>query len=152
MPANLDTSPPTSAAAQAARPLNRGERRARAAKAKSSLHSHRHLRLTRRGPRRGRHCWKQLRATFAILAIGAVCGMTADAAESSRAVTREFQREHPCPATGLQCGACPGWIKDHVIALACGGPDSPDNMQWQTPMRKRKTCRNGHARTTIIRP
>jgi hypothetical protein len=26
----------------------------------------------------------------------------------SRAVAREFQREHPCPSTGLTSGACPG--------------------------------------------
>jgi hypothetical protein len=25
----------------------------------------------------------------------------------SREVTREFQREHPCPSTGLTTGACP---------------------------------------------
>jgi hypothetical protein len=38
-----------------------------------------------------------------------------------------FQRIDPCPATG-----CPGYVKDHVIPLACGGPDAPSNMQWQT--------------------
>jgi hypothetical protein len=50
----------------------------------------------------------------------------------SREVTREFQREHPCPSTGLTTGACPGYRKDHVKALACGGPDAVSNMQWQT--------------------
>ncbi len=50
----------------------------------------------------------------------------------SRAVTREFQREHPCPSTGSTSGACPGFVKDHVIPLKRGGPDSPSNMQWQT--------------------
>ena len=49
----------------------------------------------------------------------------------SREVTREFQRQHPCPATGKTTGACPGWRKDHVWPLACGGSDSVDNMQWQ---------------------
>jgi len=42
----------------------------------------------------------------------------------SRAVTREFQREHPCPSTGRTSGACPGYRKDHVVPLACGGPDA----------------------------
>jgi hypothetical protein len=50
----------------------------------------------------------------------------------SREVTREFQREHPCPSTGQTRGACPGYRKDHIKALACGGPDAVGNMQWQT--------------------
>jgi len=50
----------------------------------------------------------------------------------SREVTREFQRLHPCPSTGKRTGACPGYIKDHVKPLACGGPDSVSNLQWQT--------------------
>jgi hypothetical protein len=50
----------------------------------------------------------------------------------SSAVAREFQREHPCPSTGQTSGACPGWIKDHIRALKCGGPDDPANIQWQT--------------------
>jgi len=47
-------------------------------------------------------------------------------------VKHEFQRQHPCPSTGRTTGACPGYIKDHIRALACGGPDSVENMQWQT--------------------
>ena len=50
----------------------------------------------------------------------------------SREVTREFQREHPCPSTGKTSGACPGYQKDHINPLACGGPDAVSNMQWQT--------------------
>jgi hypothetical protein len=50
----------------------------------------------------------------------------------SREVTREFQREHPCPSTGKTSGACPGYRKDHVIPLACNGPDAVSNLQWQT--------------------
>ena len=50
----------------------------------------------------------------------------------SREVTREFQREHPCPSTGLTSGACPAYRKDHVIPLACNGPDAVSNLQWQT--------------------
>jgi hypothetical protein len=50
----------------------------------------------------------------------------------SREVTREFQREHPCPSTGRTRGACPGYRKDHIKPLACGGPDAVSNLQWQT--------------------
>lgn len=39
--------------------------------------------------------------------------------------------DNPCPATGLPTGACPGYQVDHVIPLACHGPDEMGNMQWQ---------------------
>jgi hypothetical protein len=50
----------------------------------------------------------------------------------SSAVTAAFQRANPCPSTRLPAGACPGWIKDHVVPLCAGGLDHPDNLQWQT--------------------
>jgi hypothetical protein len=43
-----------------------------------------------------------------------------------------FKYENPCPATGRNKGACPDYIIDHVIPLACGGLDEASNMQWQT--------------------
>ena len=43
-----------------------------------------------------------------------------------------FKLETPCPATGRTKGSCPGYINDHIDPLACGGGDSPENMQWQT--------------------
>jgi hypothetical protein len=48
-----------------------------------------------------------------------------------RAARAEFQRYHPCPSTGERRGRCPGFVIDHIMPLACGGPDRPDNMQWQ---------------------
>lgn len=48
----------------------------------------------------------------------------------SNTVRNQFQRLHPCPATGLKYGACPGWAKDHVIPLDCGGCDAIGNLQW----------------------
>jgi hypothetical protein len=68
---------------------------------------------------------------LAILTISITSPLAAKEQRSHWA-TAEFQREHPCPATGSTHGACPGWIKDHVLALACGGPDAPSNMQGQT--------------------
>ena len=50
----------------------------------------------------------------------------------SRAVAARFQRMHPCPSTGLRYGGCKGWVKDHKEPLACGGPDTVNNLQWQT--------------------
>lgn len=31
----------------------------------------------------------------------------------------------------------PGHVVDHIVPLACGGRDSPDNMQWQTTAEAR---------------
>ena len=50
----------------------------------------------------------------------------------SAAVKREFQLTHPCPATGLTSRRCPGYVNDHIVPLACGGPDAVSNMQWQS--------------------
>ena len=50
----------------------------------------------------------------------------------SPAAKAAFKHLHPCPATGLPHGRCPGYIIDHNIALKRGGPDTPANMQWQT--------------------
>jgi len=56
-------------------------------------------------------------------------------------------RLHPCPSTGHPTGACPGYVKDHVVPLACGGPDAVANLQWQTTSQakakdrwERKAC------------
>jgi hypothetical protein len=51
----------------------------------------------------------------------------------SRAMAREFQREFHAPRPGCRpTGPCPGYWKDHIVPLACGGPDTVANMQWQT--------------------
>ena len=73
----------------------------------------------------------KLIAFATLIAIVVVAPASADE-HRSRAVAREFQREHPCPLTGLTTGACPGYWRDHVVPLACHGPDSVENMQWQT--------------------
>jgi hypothetical protein len=73
---------------------------------------------------------------FLICTTLTVCGVipfSASASEHrSTSVKHEFQLTHPCPATGLTSGRCPGYVKDHILPLVCGGPDAPSNMQWQT--------------------
>lgn len=68
--------------------------------------------------------------------VALACLMLALPAEAhqhrSHAVLRAFQLEHPCPSTGRMYGACPGYVKDHIKALACGGADAVENLQWQT--------------------
>ena len=34
-----------------------------------------------------------------------------------------------------------GYVVDHIIPLACGGPDHPLNMQWQTAAEAKATDR-----------
>lgn len=55
-------------------------------------------------------------------------------AESNRnyKAKKAFKLFHPCPSTGRYKGSCPNYVIDHIKPLACGGADSPDNMQWQT--------------------
>src|SRR5262249_59080129 len=50
----------------------------------------------------------------------------------SSTARHEFQKAHPCPATGKTSGGCPGYVIDHVVPLKRGGADAPLNMQWQT--------------------
>lgn len=50
----------------------------------------------------------------------------------STAPKHAFEHGHPCPSTGRNTGACPGYVIDHVRPLECGGADDPLNMQWQT--------------------
>jgi hypothetical protein len=67
------------------------------------------------------------------VAICFVLAVSASAKEPrSPSVKREFQLTRPCPATGLRSGACPGYIKEHVVPLARGAPDAVSNLQWQT--------------------
>ena len=50
----------------------------------------------------------------------------------SRAAIAAFKAANPCPSTVRTYGACPGFTIDHIRALACGGVDAPENMQYQT--------------------
>jgi len=72
-----------------------------------------------------------IRALFFI----AVCALNTDANAEyarSKAALRAFIKVQACPATGEHRFPCPGYVVDHIKALACGGADSSENMQWQT--------------------
>lgn len=45
---------------------------------------------------------------------------------------REFRKTHACPATGLIQTSCKGYVVDHIVPLCAGGPDTVDNMMYQT--------------------
>jgi hypothetical protein len=38
----------------------------------------------------------------------------------SATAKHDFQKSHPCPATGKTSGACPGYVIDHVVPLKRG--------------------------------
>jgi hypothetical protein len=46
-------------------------------------------------------------------------------------VRREFQRENPCPSTGLPYGPCRAYEADHAWPLCAGGADSVANLRRQ---------------------
>lgn len=50
----------------------------------------------------------------------------------SQAAKTYFKATHPCPTNGNRHGSCPGYVSDHIKALACGDADAPRNMQWQS--------------------
>lgn len=69
--------------------------------------------------------------------------LAAEAGPRSRVVLRDFQRDHPCPATGERRGACPGFHIDHIQPLCASGRDTVDNLQWlSTPDHALKTRRD----------
>jgi 5-methylcytosine-specific restriction endonuclease McrA len=45
---------------------------------------------------------------------------------------RLFLANNPCPSTGNNKGACPGYVVDHIVPIKRGGGDNPYNMQWQS--------------------
>jgi hypothetical protein len=91
-----------------------------------------------------------LTLALCILAMSQAAGATE---HRSRWVPRAFQHTHPCPSTGLKAGKCPGWVKDHIVPLCSGGPDTVANLQWQTVAAAKvkdreewKQCRLSHSK------
>ncbi len=89
-------------------------------------------------------------ALFLFFAASALAGQRCDTCsrdnfghiKRSSSAKTEFQREHPCPATGKRRGACPGYDIDHMTPLWCGGLDTPENMQWLTKQQHMEKSRS----------
>jgi hypothetical protein len=45
------------------------------------------------------------------------------------AFKREFQLAHPCPSTGNPTGACPGYVKDHIVPHAAALSQMLENIE-----------------------
>jgi hypothetical protein len=65
----------------------------------------------------------------------------------SKKVLSDFRKTIPCPATGKTGKRCAGYVIDHIKPLCACGPDSIENLQWQTiadakakDRRERKMC------------
>ena len=61
-----------------------------------------------------------------LVLLGSVSLVESACAKRHASTRRAFMRQ-----TGYPNGRV-GYIVDHIIPLACGGPDSVQNMQWQT--------------------
>jgi hypothetical protein len=83
--------------------------------------------------------------------IGALLALVLVSSHRSPLVPREFEHQHPCPATGRGYGPCPGYIRDHIIPLCAGGPDAPENMQWQTLEQSKVKDRQERRQCAAIR-
>lgn len=73
-----------------------------------------------------------------LLLVLALLAPSAYASERSAKQVLAFKRANPCPSTGQRRGSCPGYVVDHVWPRCAGGPDQPDNMQWQTVEEAKK--------------
>jgi hypothetical protein len=119
----------------------------------------------------GQHCHKGIPCGNACISATKVCrvepgaatasGSSATTSRPSAAVDRprdehgRFIRNASARArfmrlTGYPSGR-PGYIVDHIIPLACGGPDTPENMQWQTLEEAKVKDRYERAECTVGR-
>ena len=73
---------------------------------------------------------------FALAILSCASPAAAARIHRDRHVLVAFQHSHPCPSIAKKGdgtrGACPGWQKDHLMALECGGADAVWNLHWLT--------------------
>jgi hypothetical protein len=65
-------------------------------------------------------------------------GTAGPQARPASTARENFRKANPCPSTGRASGSCPGFEMEHMNPLACGGADSPGNMQWVSSSSTRK--------------
>lgn len=96
------------------------------------------LRRTHQTNRKNMQTLQQRTASLIIGLILSACAHTEqlafkpEAKKRNPAARQAFLKANPCPATGKNTGACPGYIVDHIVPIKRGGGDHPYNMQWQT--------------------
>jgi hypothetical protein len=76
--------------------------------------------------------WKKWKLAIVFIAAFSLSTAWGGEYHRSKKALRAFVHQQACPATGLHKLPCPGYVIDHIKALACGGADDPSNMQWQT--------------------
>jgi hypothetical protein len=86
--------------------------------------THRYSTRTRSAPRA--HAYTQRITRRSYTATAGVARDSHGRIRRSESAKRAFLRQ-----TGYPRGR-PGYVVDHIRALACGGSDAPSNMQWQT--------------------
>lgn len=74
----------------------------------------------------------KIQRAIALIALLALSTWASAGYLRSKQALRIFATQQACPSTGEHRLPCPGYIIDHIKALACGGADDPANMQWQT--------------------
>lgn len=67
-----------------------------------------------------------------LLLVALLCFNASAKTHRSTTTRHAFVKQQACPATDRHRLPCPGYIIDHITPLACGGQDTPANMQWQT--------------------
>jgi len=74
---------------------------------------------------------KTPKTTTAKKTSGSASSSSAERDEKGRIQRSDAARHAFARQTGYPNGR-PGYVIDHIIPLACGGSDTPGNMQWQT--------------------
>jgi hypothetical protein len=69
--------------------------------------------------------------TFTLITCPVVVGVEKQTKRDPHQVVL-FKEKNACPSTKkLGNHPCPGWIVNHIKPLACNGPDTPENMEWE---------------------
>lgn len=83
-----------------------------------------------------------MKAAWFMAFVLALSGAALAETPRSKETPVQFMRLHPCPGgpdKGHTRGACKGYVRDHIKPLCLNGPDTVENMQWQT-------IEDGHAK------